>query len=398
MQIEVNRNEFVSAFAFALDFLEAGLRKNVTNHNKRVSLIAVFMGENMGLNKEELFDLYAYAMLHDNGITHKVYNALSENGHDHLESSLSHCVTGERNLADFPFLVKRENIITYHHEAFDGSGYFGVSGDAIPLFSRIIALADTVEIMYRRYSDKADIIEQVQKSKGKKFSPLIAEAFLSTAGNIAFWLALDDMFINSELCKRVPNFVITTELAEMLPIANIMSGIIDSKSPFTAVHSKGLAYKTGVMADYYHFDEDKKMKLLIAANLHDVGKLVIPNAIIDKPDKLNDAEYEIIKTHTYYTRKVFESVKGFEDVTEWASNHHEKLNGRGYPLGFDRGKLDFESQLLACMDIYQALTEDRPYRVPLTHREATEILHSMVKRDEINGDIVNDIMLYCGRQ
>ncbi len=395
MIMEFNRNEFVSAFTFALDFLEAGIRKNVTNHNKRVSLIALNIGEALGLDTEDMFDLYAYAMLHDNGITHQVYNALAENGQDQLERSVSHCIIGERNLAAFPFLRKREHIITYHHEAYNGSGYYGVSGDDIPLLSQIIALADTTEVLFRRYADKAEVIEDIRKQKGSTFSPLLSETFLEIAHNIAFWLSLDDMFVSGEVSKRAPVFAMTTELADLLPIAGIISGIIDAKSPFTGTHSRGLAQKAEIMADYYHFDEERKIKLLIAAHVHDTGKLIIPNSIIDKPGKLNPAEFEIMKTHTYYTRKVLEAVKGFEDITEWASNHHEKLNGCGYPLGFDKTKLDFESQLMTCLDIYQALTENRPYRTPLTHKEATDILQNLADKGEINGDIVRDITLHC---
>lgn len=397
MKMGFNRNEFVTAFSFALDFLEAGLRKNVTNHNKRVSLIALHLGEALGLGKEELFDLYAYAMLHDNGITYQAYNAMAEKRQDNIEDSMSHCITGERNLADFPFLTKRENIISYHHEAYDGSGYYGVSGSAIPLFSQIIHLADVTEIMFRRSGDKNEVIANIRKQNGSKFSPELSEAFLAVASNIAFWLSLDDIFVAGEISKRAPAFMMTTGMEELLPIAGIMSKIIDSKSPFTAVHSGGLAEKAVKMADYYHFDNDKKTKLLLAAYLHDTGKLIIPNTIIDKHGKLTEAEFEVMKTHTYYTRKVLEAVKGFEDITEWASNHHEKLNGCGYPLGLDKSKLDFEAQLMTCLDIYQALTEDRPYRTPMSHTEATTILQNMVNRGEVNGDIVNDITIHFGQ-
>lgn len=393
--MKVNRNEFVTAFSFALDFLEKGIRNSVTNHNKRVSLISVRLGGALGLDGRSLFDLSAYAMLHDNGITHEVYNVMSDNGIDRLESAMSHCIKGEENIASFPFLEKRDNIIKYHHEAYDGSGRFGVQGDSIPLFAQIIALADMVEIAYQGGIGQTEIISGIVKAKGARFSHSICEAFESVARTPGFWLSLDNMFVERELGARVPIYYIDLDYTKLLSIADIMSGIIDAKSPFTGTHSKGLSKKIGVMSDYYGFDEEKKTRMIIAADLHDVGKLVIPNSIIDKPGKLTAAEFDIIKAHTFYTRKVIESVKGFEDICEWASNHHEKLDGTGYPYGMPESELSLEARLMACMDIYQALTEERPYREGLSHEKACELLLDIADKGAISREITADITAYC---
>lgn len=393
--MRVNRNEFVTAFSFTLDFLEKSIRDNVTNHNKRVSLIAVYLGQALGLNDRELFDLSAYAMLHDNGITHPDYNIMSENGVDRLERSLSHCIQGEKNIAAFPFLEKRENIIKYHHEAYDGGGYFGISGGDIPHFAQIIALADTTEMAFQSGKDKADIQSDVQDSKNSRYSPALCEAFESVVRAPSFWLSLDNMFIDAELNSRVPVFYIDLEYPELLQISDIMSGIIDAKSPFTGEHSKGLSHKVGVMCDYYGFSPEKKTRMMIAADLHDVGKMVIPNSIIDKPGKLTPEEFDVIKSHTFYTRKVIESVKGFEDICEWASNHHEKLDGTGYPYGIPGERLGFEERLMGCMDIYQALTEHRPYRRGMSHEQACGILSGMAEKGYVSREITADITDYC---
>lgn len=393
--MKINRNEFVTAFSFALDFLEKGIRNNVTNHNKRVSLISVRLGQALGLDERGLFDLSAYAMLHDNGITHEAYNVMSDNGVDRLEGSVSHCIKGEKNVTAFPFLEKHENVIKFHHEAYDGSGYFGIQGDAIPLFSRIISLADMVEIAWQGGVDKQEICSNINKLKGVRFSHEICEAFESVARSPGFWLSLDNMFLDAELKNNIPIFYIELGYPELLRISDIMSEIIDAKSPFTGDHSKGLSKKIGIMADYYGFNEEKKTRLTIAADLHDVGKLVIPNNIIDKPGKLTPAEFDVIKSHTYYTRKVIESVKGFEDICEWASNHHEKLDGTGYPYGFPGSRLSFEDQLMACMDIYQALTEERPYREGLSHEKACELLTGIADKGYISREITADITSYC---
>lgn len=312
-----------------------------------------------------------------------------------MEMAASHCIKGEENVAAFPFLEKRDNIILYHHEAYDGSGFFGRQGGAIPLFAHIISLADMVEVMYQNSAEPSVIMERVAKEKGSRFSPELCEAFEAVARNPSFWLSLDNMFIERELERFVPMFYIELDYPELLQISNIMSGIIDAKSPFTGSHSKGLSKKIGIMADYYGFEYEKKTRLMIAADLHDVGKLVIPNSIIDKPGKLTPEEFNVIKSHTYYTRKVIESVKGFEDICEWASNHHEKLDGTGYPYGIPGQDISFEARLMACMDIYQALTESRPYREGLSHEQAGKLLTEIAGKGHISREITADITAHC---
>ena len=96
------------------------------------------------------------------------------------------------------------------------------------------------------------------------------------------------------------------------------------------------------MSQFYKKPYEEQLKLIISANLHDIGKLAVPNVVLDKPAKLTNDEFTVIKEHSYYTRVILQQVKGFEDITEWASNHHEKLDGKGYPYGLSDIKLDFD--------------------------------------------------------
>jgi HD-GYP domain-containing protein (c-di-GMP phosphodiesterase class II) len=394
--MKLNRNEFVSAFALALDFLEASFRKNnESNHSRRVSLLAVRLGEQLALPPEDMFDLYAAAMMHDNGITTSVYNKINNGKASSLEKSISHCLTGEANLKSFPFVVPRNGVILYHHESYDGSGYFGVSGDNIPLLAHIIHLADIVEIMYNKGIDRHSIADRIAKWKGVQFSPVLCEAFAALNANISFWLSLDNRFIPGQLAQSVPCYPMDLSLQELIPIAGIISKLIDEKSPFTGRHSQGIAEKSAIMACFYNFDEDRSAKLVMAAHLHDAGKLAVPNEVLDKPDKLTPEEFDLVRPHTFYTRRMLETIAGLEDVTEWASNHHEKLDGSGYPYGLSEKDLCFESRLMACIDIYQALTEERPYRKPLAHSEVSRIMFDMAQRQAISRDIAADVLEAC---
>jgi HD-GYP domain-containing protein (c-di-GMP phosphodiesterase class II) len=375
----------------AFDFLESGVRLNVTNHNKRVTFIAIKLGKQIALSAEDMYDLYAGAMLHDNGITHPVYNKFSSGSISNLEKTASHCIIGEENLNYFPFLQPRDGMVLYHHEAYDGSGYFGIGGKHIPLLARIIHLADKVEIMYSREMAYKDITAKVAEWKGTECDPELCEAFAGI-NSLAFWLSLDNRFISKELNQNIPQYPLELALQDLLPIASLFSKLIDEKSPFTGRHSRGIAEKSEVMANFYNFDEEHTIKLLLAAYLHDVGKLAVPNAILDKDAPLTAEEFELVRPHVFYTRRILESINGFEDITEWASNHHEKLDGSGYPYQFSAKDLDFESRLMACIDIYQALTEERPYRKPLGYEAVSHIMSNMVAENTIDRDIVADIL------
>ena len=177
-------------------------------------------------------------------------------------------------------------------------------------------------------------------------------------------------------------------LNQLTDISSVFAAIIDKKSAFTCQHSSELALNTGKIASLYGFDAHKTERLRIAGLLHDLGKLVIPNYILDKPGKLSMEEYSIIKSHTYYTRLVLDKIDGIQDISDWASNHHETLRGTGYPDALNSSSLSLESRIIAVSDIYQALTEDRPYRSGMTIEKTFSIIDNMVAIGNIDGSVV----------
>ena len=145
------------------------------------------------------------------------------------------------------------------------------------------------------------------------------------------------------------------------------------------------------MGSFYGYDEEKLTKLYLAGCLHDIGKLVIDRDVLEKPDKLTDTEYIHIQTHAYYTFFILSPIRGLKDVTAWASNHHEKLDGTGYPFGKKASELTKEERLLGCLDIYQALSEKRPYKSGMSHEQSMKILYDMADTGKLDSDICKDI-------
>jgi HD-GYP domain-containing protein (c-di-GMP phosphodiesterase class II) len=391
-------NNFLISVSFALDFVEMDRLGKQSNHGKRTAFIALYLGRELGLSKEELYDTAALAMLHDNGLSESsLYEVLPGNGElsvNDFERSKAHCVIGEKNIKDYPFLTKPENVILYHHERYNGSGFYGLSGDDVPLISQIIAAADGFEDRYQP-GEKGDwkeiLLQWIKEMDGKIFSKDLGIVLRTMADDLSIWDKLADDRVGKVLSEEIPAFDCQLSFEEIQNITKIFSRIIDSKSHFTKRHSSGLAEKAAAMADYYGKSSEEKTKLVIAADLHDLGKLAVPNSILDCPRALTDKEFKVVKKHVYYTRVALETISGFEDITEWAANHHEKLNGKGYPFGKTGDELDFNSRMMGCLDIYQALTEERPYREGMTHGETMKVLGNMAEMGMIDGGIVRDL-------
>ncbi|EKD88431.1 MAG: metal dependent phosphohydrolase [uncultured bacterium] len=126
----------------------------------------------------------------------------------------------------------------------------------------------------------------------------------------------------------------------------------------------------------------------MAGYLHDIGKLIVPSEILEKPSKLTPQEFNIIRTHTYFTYEFLNGMSIFRDIRDWASQHHERLNGRGYPFHENEKTLPFESRAIAVADVFTALTEDRPYRKGVSGKEAMLVLDVDVQKGELDGVLV----------
>jgi HD-GYP domain-containing protein (c-di-GMP phosphodiesterase class II) len=132
--------------------------------------------------------------------------------------------------------------------------------------------------------------------------------------------------------------------------------------------------------------------------LHDIGKIGVPDSILNKPDRLTETEYDVIKKHPIIGEEICMSIKSFDKVREIIRHHHEKLNGEGYPDGLSGDEISIEARIISVADIYDAITSIRSYREPIDHDTAIEILKSGVLKNEIDGDIVKTFLEYLGNK
>jgi HD-GYP domain-containing protein (c-di-GMP phosphodiesterase class II) len=126
----------------------------------------------------------------------------------------------------------------------------------------------------------------------------------------------------------------------------------------------------------------------LAALLHDLGKLGVPDEILEKKGKLTAEETAIMHRHSYETFRILNRIKGFESIAEWAGNHHETLLGDGYPFQHQESELGLEARIIAVADIFQALAQERPYRQALQAEEIIAHLQKLAAAGKVDADIV----------
>lgn len=265
-------------------------------------------------------------------------------------------------------------------ELWNGKGNpLGKKGEAISLLGRVLGFAQTVEIFYSAYGPE-EARRVARQRRGTWFDPALVDLFFDTiAHDDLFWEKLASKELITDIgAYEPPDRILHADQDKLDQIAEAFARVIDAKSPYTSRHSARVAQIVRLMAAELNLPPERRRDLSRAALLHDIGKLAVSNTILDKPDKLNDAEWAQMRSHTEYTYRILERVRGFRQLAQVASAHHERLDGSGYHRGLPGGEMSQEARLLAVADQYEALTAPRPYRAPLTSDQALKLLEGQV--------------------
>jgi HD-GYP domain-containing protein (c-di-GMP phosphodiesterase class II) len=427
-------DKLIKAIAEALDIVEGELLGASTHHGKRIAALSAAMGRYFGMDEEDLRALTVCALLHDNALTEYVLSERDGGIHDSqaalaasttsslqnkaagfdsqaalaasTTSSLQnkaagfdsamklHCEYGQRNVEAFGLKADINGYILYHHECASGAGPYGKKEGTYPLGAEIIGIADSTDVIHHLQRVPPEELSVIKKkiagNIGVKHTARAAEAMLAVLDEEMLCALRDENILATSERFFLP-WTVDVEDSLFFKLGKFISHIIDDKSVFTRKHCAGISQKAWYMAEIYGYDGSQRSQFHLAASLHDIGKLATPVYILEKPGKLTDDEFSEIKQHVYLTYKLLKDIDGFEDICAWASNHHEKLDGSGYHFGKNGADLDFNSRLLACLDIYQALTEVRPYHNGRDHKTAMQMLSDMGNKGLLDTGIIKDL-------
>lgn len=378
--------------SWALDMGKA----EILNHSRRVAYISYEIAKILGLSSEKINKVVLASLIHDIGIEENENKKIADSSFD-LDSDFIelHCRSGAELTDRINFLPELSKIILCHHNNWSSNNFNSLSGEQIPTASRIIYLADRVEALI----DKNEyilfqvnfIIKKIKKHSGSFFDPDIVNNFIELSKKESFWLNISSGEYNNILAQWGRETRREINLDDLEIIASVMADIIDRISPFTSRHSTGVAAISAMLTYELGFDKKYQRAVTTAALFHDLGKLIIPEDIIEKKGHLNDREYNLIKQHSFYTYRLLNKIKGIGDIPEWASYHHERLDGSGYPFHHKAEELNMGSRIIAVSDVFQALTEDRPYRKAFTIEQALEIVEEMKVNGELDKRVVESL-------
>ncbi|OBG29521.1 HD domain-containing phosphohydrolase [Mycobacterium sp. 852002-51057_SCH5723018] len=282
--------------------------------------------------------------------------------------------------------------LPYAYERWDGSGLpAGAAGRAIPVAMRVAQLADIAEVHHRAYGASAAIAE-VRRRSGKQFDPDIVAVFTAAADD----LLRDNEDVWSTAAGLAPDPEEALEGPELDRLLRAMGDFADLKCPFTLGHSRAVAELAENAGKCAGLAQDEINVLRRAGHVHDLGRIGVSNRVWEKAGELSHAERERVNLHPYLTGRILARVGGLKGVREVAVNHHERLDGSGYPNGLRGDDLSVRDRILAAAESYCSSMEPRPYRDPRDVEAAARRLRSEAARGRLDGDAVEVVLEAAG--
>lgn len=172
---------------------------------------------------------------------------------------------------------------------------------------------------------------------------------------------------------------------------------LKTSDEYTFKHSVDVATMSMIIAKKMKMNKQDVYNIGIAGLLHDMGKSKIPLEILNKPARLTDEEFEVMKQHSVYGYRILQEKEDFEtSIAIAVLQHHEKMNGRGYPMGVSSEKITSYARILSVVDVYDALVTERPYKKGMSQRDAIEIIMSMTEELDITvmRNFLESVILY----
>jgi len=386
-KIPVNLWNLVSPLARTFDLMNPALG----DHGLRVAYLAMRLAEELQWPAWRRREAAIAGALHDIGAF-----SLAERL-DLLEFETTdqgtHARAGYILLREFkPFERIAETVLHHHLLWRNGEGERG-DGSPVPEASHLVHLADRTAVLFRKDEPVLGQIPGIRASilerSGSWFVPAYVDALLRLCERDYIWMEISSGAMEDSLRLSLGMETIDTDIGEFVGFSRLVCRIIDFKSEFTATHSSGVAAVGRSLASLVGFSPQECQMFEIAAYLHDLGKLAVPSEILEKRDRLTQAEWGVMRTHAYYTYQILNPIEALNLVASWSSLHQERLDGSGYPFHVGEDDLPLGARVMAVADVFTGITENRPYRKGMSREEALGVLHGMAAKGELDARLIS---------
>lgn len=387
----INLHEAIYSLSDALDLV------GVTHihHGKRVAYMATECGKYLGWKKSQLDNLFQAAILHDSGVSKTAVHA--KLAQLQWEEESEHCRSGAALMDSSPLLRHYAPVVLHHHTHWSELERRDLSLE-VKLNANCIYMADRVDILTLKYLandqdillGKESIRNTIAGKRGDWFNPELVDAFLAVSESEAFWFSLETNSINGYVSTWLSEtHAQAMSFDELRSLTQVFSHIVDAKSTFTREHSDGVANLAHYLGKCFGLSQEQCEMLELAGLLHDIGKLRIPDDLLEKPGRLTPAETNLMRRHSFDTYNVLKGISGMEKIALWAGQHHERVDGSGYPYHLTQEGLSIEARIIEVADVFQALAQHRPYRESLPPDVILGILKKQAAQGILDAEIVS---------
>lgn len=391
--LAIDLRQLVMTIAHAVDLVGV----DDVLHGRRVGMLAAELARSLGWDEPTRIMLYDAGLLHDCGVS-------STRHHKRLllelewEGAREHCLCGHELLKDFAPLSHLAPIILNHHTRWSDFSPEQQSSVAYR-HANLIYLADRIDVLAAPHHADQSLLEhsgaireRLRGERGRLFAPELIDGFLAASESEAFWLALEtDWVLEYQLEMESHGELRIIDWAQFRQCADIFARVIDAKSPYTERHSRGVARLARHLAEKLGMPPETCEKIEVAGLLHDLGKLQVPDEIIEGANPLSEHEFDLMKGHSYATLQVLKRLHAVEELARWAAYHHETPDGSGYPFRVGGEALPLPARIINVADIFQAMAQDRPYRAAMAPERILGILRQRAAEGRADPLVVDAI-------
>lgn len=357
------------------------VEKKLLNHGEKVAYVMLnLLRADGSYSSEEIINICAISIFHDIG-AYKVAGKDKISEIDESESPFNHAIYGSLFIKYFSPLSDLYKIVLTHH--FTPKYFKDKHEEVICKEGLLLNFADNID---RAYLNEIGLLKSYIENNRDNYLEEHINLFFEADNKYDF---LNKLF-NGSYVEELYDFFETKSLnrEEVIAYSKMLAYSIDFRSEATVKHTilvEAISYQ---IAKLFGLNEKNLAKIKFAAALHDIGKIGIPVEILEKPGKLTDDEFEIMKSHAYIGYTILSDLN-IDDIRNIGTLHHEKLDGTGYPFGLKENEITTEMRIIAIGDIISALMGARSYKDEFNKDKIITIIKNMADYKKIDAKIVS---------